>query len=223
MKRFPSILVAAVSAFLAVSAVSAVSADKKDVPPAVAAEDAAKTLSRIEKGLKNTKSLRADFVQTNKISLFDKDMVLKGEVAIDYPDGFKWTVLSPVKTIVEMDAGKATIWDEATGETKTFSRGDNPMMDMMWRQLGAWFMGRYDELSKDYDISVVDASETAPKLLFKPKNKLIAKVVESVELSFEEKDGAIFLSKVAMREKSGDSTTVEFKNVVVSTKKTPDK
>jgi outer membrane lipoprotein-sorting protein len=202
--------------FSAVCAVRLFAAD-----PAVSADDAAKTLARIEAGLRNTKSLRADFVQTNKISLFDKEMVLRGNVEIRYPDGFKWTVLSPVKTVVEMDADKARIWDEATGETRTFSRGDNPMMDMMWRQLGAWFMGRYDELSKDYAISVVDANETAPKLLFKPKNKLIAKVVASVELSFAEKDGIFFLSKVVMREKSGDSTTVEFENVVVSAKKSP--
>jgi outer membrane lipoprotein-sorting protein len=191
------------------------SADKDGALPETAASTAA-VLARIETDFKNTGSLRADFTQTNKISLFDKAIVLKGKVAIDYPDGFKWTVLSPVKTTVEINAGRAMIWDGATGETKTFDRGDNPMMDMMWRQLGAWFMGRYDELSKDYDISVTDSNADNPTLLFKPKNELIAKVVDNVSLTFaKDSAGRLFLEKVLMREKSGDSTTVLFSNVVL--------
>ena len=207
---FP-ILPVGVAAYFALAAISAAGGDatgKRD--------GAAAILATVESGFAQARTLTADFVQTNKISLFDKPMVLKGTLRIDFPDTLEWRVLSPVKTTVKIDGDKAEIWDEATGEKKVFSRSDNPMMSLMWRQLGAWLMGRYEELAKDYDIEPAsDSTVDAPSLVFRPKNKMIGKVVASVTLRFAKSEGVFHLATVVMREKGGDSTTIVFSNTKV--------
>ncbi len=210
-------------ALAATSAIAGDTTKTRDAPPTI--------LAAIETGFTNAKTLTADFTQTNKISLFDKPIVLKGTLRIDFPDGLEWRVLSPMRSTVAIKGDKAETWDEATGERKVFSRSENPMMSLMWKQLGAWLMGRYEVLSEDYNIETSPkSSPEAPVLVFRPKNKLIGKVVANVTLAFAKSNGMFHLSTVVMREKGGDSTTIVFSNTKVirtnnedSTKRLPKK
>ncbi len=184
--------------------------------------DTAAVLESLEKEFKDIKSITGNFVQTKKMSLFNRDILLKGRFLIKFPHYFKWEVDEPVKTTLTADGDSIEIWDEGTGETQNTSIKNNPVVKNIWSQIDSWFMGRYTLLSKDYNIEILKTEKrdgSIPVLLFKPKSKPLSVVVESITLYFskanEKTSGRQYLKKVILKEKSGDSTIMEFKDIII--------
>lgn len=180
-------------------------------------------LNVLEKEFRDIESISADFDQVKKMSLFKREIKLKGNLLIKFPHYFKWEVLEPVKTTVTADGKNIEIWDEETDSTQTLSIENNPVVKNIWSQIDSWFMGKYNLLSKDYNIKIseVDEKETSiPVLVFSPKSEKLSKVIKSVSLYFSEGDRATsekkYLKKVILRENTGDSTVIKFKNVKIS-------
>jgi outer membrane lipoprotein carrier protein len=182
-----------------------------------------KALKSLEKEFKNIKSIASDFTQTKKMSLFNRNIILKGRLLIKFPHYFRWEVDEPVKTTVTASGDSIKIWDEESGETQTTSTKNNPVVKNIWAQIDSWFMGKYLLLAKDYNISTLKNEETEsdiPLLVFKPKSKPLSVAVQSVTLYFEkatpETSGRQYLKRVILKEKSGDSTVIDFDNVKIS-------
>ena len=182
-------------------------------------ENITKILKLLEKQFSGVKSISADFVQTKKMSLFDRDIKLKGHLTITFPHYFKWEVFEPVKTTVTADGDSIEIWDAETGKTQKTSIKNNPVVKSVWAQIDAWFMGRYAELAAKYTIQTVaddKGTKELPVLRFTPKSAKFAKVMKSVTVTFAPPDkntaGRYYLKKIVLTEQSGDYTLIEFLN-----------
>jgi outer membrane lipoprotein carrier protein len=178
-------------------------------------------LQSLEREFKGIKSISSDFIQTKKMSMFNRSIVLKGRLAIKFPHYFRWEVDEPVKTTVTAEGDFIKIWDEESGETQTTSTKNNPVVKNIWAQIDSWFMGKYAVLAKDYNISSVENKIPGglPLLIFKPKSKPLSSVIESVILNFDEPtadtSGRKYLKRVIIEEKSGDSTIIDFSKVKI--------
>ena len=179
-------------------------------------------LKSLEAEFKNIKSISADFVQTKKMSLFKRNIILKGRLLIKFPHYFRWEVDEPVKTTVTAEGDSIAIWDEESGETQRTSTKNNPVVKNIWAQIDSWFMGKYALLAKDYKISVLKDAKSdcdIPILIFKPRSKPLSVAVKSVTIYFSKAtkntSGRQYLKKVVLAEKSGDATTIEFNNTTI--------
>jgi len=191
-------------------------------------EEAKEVLDLLEKEFRDVKSISADFAQVKKMSLFKRDINLKGRLMIKFPQYFRWEVDEPVKTTVTADGDTIEIWDEETDKTQKVSTKSNPVVKNIWAQIDSWFMGKYAQLSKDYDIRLPrkpdnNKENSISVLVFIPKSEPLSAVVKSVTLFFsngnKDTSGRKYLNKVILIEKSGDSTIIEFKNVKISLEK----
>ena len=187
------------------------------------ADQVKSALKVLEKEFKNLKSISSDFVQIKKMSLFDRNIILKGRLLIRFPHYFRWEVDEPVKTTVTADGDSIVIWDEESGETQRTSTKNNPVVQNIWAQIDSWFMGKYALLAKDYTISILKdgiSDSSIPVLIFKPKSKPLSAAVKSVTLYFSKATknsaGRQYLKKVVLAEVSGDSTTIEFNNLKIA-------
>jgi len=179
----------------------------------------AEVLKVLEQQFSGIKSISADFRQTKKMSLFKRDISLKGHLTIKFPHYFKWEVSEPVRTTVTADGDSIEIWDAETGKTQKTSIKNNPVVKSVWAQIDAWFMGRYAELAEKYTIQIMEAGKETrglPVLRFIPKSAKFAKVMKSVTVYFappdENTSGRHYLQKIILTEPSGDYTVIEFLN-----------
>ncbi len=184
-----------------------------------AVKDALKSL---EAEFKDIKSISADFLQTKKMSLFKRNIILKGRLRIKFPHYFRWEVDEPVKTTVTAEGDSIAIWDEESGETQRTSMKGNPIVKNIWAQVDSWFMGKYALLAKDYTISILEGGKsdsTIPVLVFKPRSKPLSLAIKSVTIYFakatENTSRRQYLKKVVLAEKSGDATTIEYNNTTI--------
>jgi len=181
----------------------------------VDSEDAKAALQSLQKEMANVATISADFRQDKKLSLFSRTITLTGHLEINFPHFFRWEVYSPIKTIITADGEKVTIWDEETNQTNTTSVTDNPVVKNIWGQIDSWFMGRYSVLAKDYKIKVI--KENPLELIFQPRRKPLSAAVDSITIFFR-KDRK-YLNKVILKETGGDSTIMNFSNIVIKEKK----
>lgn len=168
-------------------------------------------LQNLQKTMANVKSISADFRQDKKLSLFSRTITLTGHLEIKFPHYFRWEVDSPIKTIITANGEKVTIWDEETNQTVTTSVTDNPVVKNIWTQIDSWFMGRYSVLAKDYKIKVI--KEDPLELVFKPRAPPLSATVDTITIFFL-KDHK-YLRKVILKEVSGDSTVMNFTDIVI--------
>jgi len=184
--------------------ISSVFAQAPDVKP-----DARLVLSEIQKSMASVKEIKADFNQEKNLSLFKHTIKLEGNLNIKFPHYFRWEVTSPLKTVITADGDTVTTWDEETNQTQTLSVKNNPVVKSIWTQIDSWFMGKYDELSKNYYIKLLQSEPAV--LEFKPKNKAVASTVEKITVFFR-KDKK-YLKQVKLQETGGDSTIISFSNI----------
>jgi len=172
-------------------------------------------LSEIQDSMASVKEIKADFEQEKKLSLFKHVIKLKGNLEIKFPHYFRWEITSPLKTVITADGDTVTTWDEETKETQTLSVKHNPVVKSIWTQIDSWFMGKYDELSKNYYIELIQQD---PAILeFKPKSKTIAATVKKITVYFREDKK--YLQQVKLEEKGGDSTVIRFLNIKLNESK----
>lgn len=179
--------------------------------------DAGVLLQKLQDAMAGITAVRADFRQEKNLSLFAKSVVITGSLEIEFPDRFTWEVKQPIRTRIVSDGSSISVWDGETGITTRTNVRDNPMVKIVWNQIDSWFMGRYSELSEHYDVIV--QSESPPVVRFVPKNEKIKLAVGSITVFF--RDDLRYLSRVVLAETGGDSTTMDFTNVVIEDKIDP--
>ena len=185
----------------------------------VNSQKAKTALQSLQKEMANVISISADFKQDKKLSLFSKTLTITGHMKITFPHFFKWEVYSPIKTIITADGEKVTMWDEETNQTNTTSVADNPVVKNIWTQIDSWFMGRYSVLAKDYNIKVLKLNPL--QLVFTPRGKPLSAAVDSITIFFRE--DRKYLNKVILKETSGDSTVMNFSNIIIKEKEVEEK
>jgi outer membrane lipoprotein-sorting protein len=173
--------------------------------------EAKSVLNQLQRDMAPITEIDSEFTQLKKLAIFSKALLITGRMKIRMPRYFKWEVLSPLKSSVEVDDENVTIWDEETDKKVVMSLKDNPVAGGIWTQIDSFFMGRYDSLKKMYDIKLL--STTPLTFRFIPLSKPLSTVMKNVTLTFAESKQGRYLQRVVMRENGGDSTTIDFKNV----------
>lgn len=122
-----------------------------------AGQDAAtvgETLRRLEDRMADVQSVRASFTQTRQSPLFDKPLVLRGDLGFERPARFAWRVREPLPYRLVLDGGGFRQWDAETDRVQEGRVAGNPVMATVVDKLTGFFAGRYAGLTNDFDVTV---------------------------------------------------------------------
>ena len=183
-------------------------------------EESEALLSRLEKSFSSIKTVQASVKQVKNLAVFDRKMVLTGRVYIENPDRLAWHIEKPVRYSIVIDGDNMKQWDEESGSVQKFSIVGNPVFGIVSEQLKKWFSGRYTELRKEYEVSVV-TEKPALTLKFVPRPETAtAGVMKEVSVRLAEDER--YISEIRIEDGTGGLTTIVFSDTVLNKPVPPD-
>jgi outer membrane lipoprotein-sorting protein len=175
--------------------------------------DVAGLLKRLEKNMAGIESMKTDFIQEKNLAVFRKKITLKGRIFVQRPNRVAWHVDNPVKYSVLITEKIIRQWDEDSGKVQEISLSGNPVFSVAIKQMTAWFSGSFSSLQSEYSVKILKGRPYVME--FTPKeNNFSKKVIKSVTVYFREDER--YLSRITIRERSGDITTIIFENTLLN-------
>jgi len=167
-------------------------------------------LTELQKHLESVKTVQAEFEQEKKLAVFNRTMMIRGEMALDRPKRMMWHVREPVRYSILMEGDTVRQWDEDTDRVQTLHVRDNPALKAVFSQFQAWFLGDYHALAQAYDVVIVDREP--PSLRFSPKpDSAVQEMVKQVQITMSR--DRLSIERIVIEEHGGDSTTIRFLNI----------
>ncbi len=209
MNHLPQNKIRILTTCIAISAVLILLFQTGTAAAGSASPSPAEVLEEIEKKLGELETVHSEFKQTKQLAVFDREMIIRGEMAIEEPGKMAWRVDEPVKYTMVVEGTRLTQWDEDTDSVETLELDEDPAFQAVFDQLTIWFSGRYSAFADKYEITVKDTEPYTLK--FTPEeDTMFQQMLERVKVVF--RDDIRYIRKVDIKEKSGDRTIIEFHN-----------
>jgi len=184
------------------------------IAAAFAADDhVTSVLTDVQNGMSGIKTLATTFVQKKHLSMFSNDLTITGKVYISKPSLLAWHVDSPVVSRMYIDGDIIKQWDADSGKVATVDMSKNVGFKIAIDQMQRWFSGAYASFVGEYEIVIV--SENPLVLSFTPKaDNPSGAFISSVTVTF--RADRKYLEKLAIAEKSGDTTVMSFSDTRIN-------
>jgi hypothetical protein len=130
--------------------------------------------------LARNKPGRATFVERKYLSLLDKPVESRGELAFTPPDRLEKRTLSPKAERVVVDHERITL--ERAGKTYSMGLHDNPAVAVLVESIRATLAGDLPGLTRTYS-AAVSGDGARWKLLLRPLDPAVGTLVERIEIS----------------------------------------
>ncbi len=156
-------------------------------------------------------SISSEFSQENRLSVFEETIVSSGRFLFRKPDKLRWEYLSPITEGFALEGDRGVRWTETT--RTAFSLRNDPLMNVVARQLLAWATFDLAWLSAEFDITLETVSPVILKLI--PKRPDTALVLKHLFIEFSISTDTV--QRVELHEQGGDLTRFLFKNAQVNT------
>ena len=191
----------------------------KSTTNTMAAEDIHAVLRGLEAKAVQVNSMESNFVQTKKLAMFDKPLILKGKIFLKKPGQFAWHQREPIRYSLVIKGTSVRQWDEETGQVQEVSITDNPSFSAALKQMTEWFSGSYTGLLKDYAVTV--RKQNPLVLEFIPRqNSASFNLVKKVEVVFREDKR--YIQEIYIAEKNGDASRLKFTETKLNADIKPD-
>ena len=179
-----------------------------DAPATQPAKPASKELlESVQKDLSTVNSVEADFVQEKELAMLKRKLIIKGHFAMEKPDHVVWNVKEPVKYAIAVKGEEVRQWDEDTDKVQVIHLGGDPTFKAISEQINAWFLGDYQKIAEQYEVTVLQ--DTPLTLAFAPKEgAMVAKMIKQVAVTFG-KEGK-YIDTMVIRESAGSVTTLHY-------------
>ena len=178
------------------------------VTNATAEEDIHTVLGRLEAKAIQVNSMESNFVQTKKLVMFDKPLILKGKIFLKKPGQFAWHQSEPIRYSLVIKGNFVQQWDGETGRVQAISVTDNPSFSVAVKQMTEWFSGVYTGLLKDYAITILKQNPLVSLQFIPRPNSSSFNLVKKVEVVFREDER--YIQEIYIEEKNGDTTRIKF-------------
>lgn len=179
-----------------------------------AEEDIHAVLGRLEAKAVQVNSMESNFVQTKKLAMFDKPLILKGKIFLKKPGQFAWHQIEPIRYSLVIKGNSVRQWDGETGRVQEVSVTDNPSFSVAVKQMTEWFSGTYTGLLKDYTATILKQSPLV--LEFVPRqNSATSNLLKKVEVVFREDER--YVREIYIEEKNGDTSRLKFTETKLNT------
>lgn len=181
--------------------------------------DALRVLKDIETKMSEIQTLSTRFTQKKQLSLFQKEILLTGSIAMEKPGRFSWRTESPLKYSIVVHDGKVSQWDEDTDRVETVSFSSSPAARLIVEQMQVWFYGQYASIAGQYDISLI--SKEPPVIKFTVTEKSPAHgLIKAVTVRFHQ--DLKHIDSIQTEEMNGDQSSMDFTGTVLNAPVSPE-
>ncbi len=150
--------------------------------------------------------LTANFKMQRTISVLSDTVSSSGNLTLGGPGLLRWETLSPAKSVLVVNKGRAWIHYPDLGITKGFELGNDPVMSVLSEHLIALTGGDLDGMRKLYELT--DQGQGRKRLV--PKEAEVKKIFKEIRVEMSASGVA---SRVELVSAGGDVTTITFHNV----------
>lgn len=166
------------------------------------AEANADVLEQLKNRQKDTKTVKADFLQEKHTEILDKPIVAKGTFYYQAPNSIRWEYK-------DRNAGLVVMYD---GTTLCIYYPDLKEAEIIKDISRFPFIASFDiqTLKKDYKIEH-KSGKTGFEIILKPKSSFI---ISLIEMFFKTDKG--FPERIIIKEKNKDKTLIKFQNTVIN-------
>lgn len=171
-----------------------------------AVKDEAALRQKIAASAKATKSIKADFVQEKNVSMLAEKLISKGIFAFRQNNQVRLEYQQPFQYLMVINNGKITIRDEA--KTTEMDMHKSKMFQQINNIIVQCVQGNVVN-STDFKVQLSESANQI-KMEMTPLNKNLKDFFNSIVVLLEKKDFSV--AKMIMNEKSGDFTSILFKN-----------
>ena len=195
---------------LAAASPGAVQGEPADQGPA--ATGRAGAFARISKTVSGVKTIAGSFRQERRLAMLTRPVVSTGRFYCEKPDRLRWELLSPEPSGFVVNGELAKQWKGKEGPSGAFEAKQNPLIRLIVEQIFAWATADLKWLEQRYGINVVQEDPIILKLV--PRSSKEKKYIDHLRISFE--PGTNYVHIVNILEKGGDSTRIEFFDIIVN-------
>ena len=167
---------------------------------------------RISKTVSGVKTLSGKFRQERRLAMLTRPVVSTGRFYCEKPDRLRWELTHPEPSGFLVKGNLAKQWKGKEGPSEAFEAKQNPLIKLIVDQIFAWATADLKWLEERYSISVEQEDPIILKLV--PRSSKEKKYIDHLRISFEA--GTNYVHVVNIREKGGDSTRIEFFDLVVN-------
>jgi outer membrane lipoprotein-sorting protein len=167
---------------------------------------------RISKTVSGIKTISGKFRQERRLAMLTRPIVSTGRFYCEKPDRLRWELVHPEPSGFLVNGNLAKQWKGKEGPSDSFEIKQNPLIKLIVDQIFAWATADLKQLEQRYDINLVQDDPIILKLV--PRSSKEKKYVDHIRISFEA--GTNYVHAVNILEKGGDSTRIEFFDLVIN-------
>ncbi len=162
------------------------------------------------------RTLNAQFEQTNHDYIMDEDETSSGNLYLNVPGRIRWEYGPPRRTVLLVKGDKIQLYNPAANQVQEFERGQ---MRGVGVDLLIGFGSSNAEISKNYDVRLVEETASTVVLELIPKPDSSASIFRAIELTMDKKRWIPVIS--VFHEPNRDTTEIRFLEVQVNSKLPP--
>lgn len=166
----------------------------------------------LERELSTISSLRADFVQTKRLAIFDDEITSRGAYYYLTPDHVRMDMTSPFRSVLIARKRNIAKYELIGEDWRKLDLATSDIILMVTDQIADWMRGRLCSRPEFYDVSARRGGQTIVTLT--PKHEEFQRMISAIELELNESEDR--LNSVTIREPSGDFTRLDFENVEIN-------
>lgn len=204
------IIILIVCSMLAMTSLATAEGEKADQGPPLTGKAA--VFARISRTVSGVRTITGSFRQERRLAMLARPAVSTGRFFCEKPDKLRWELLGPEPSGFVVNKDMAKQWKGKDGPSGAFEAKQNPLIKLIVEQIFAWATADLKWLEQRYNISVVQEDPIVLKLV--PRNSKERKYIDHVRISFE--PGTNYVHVVSVLEKGGDSTRIEFFDIIVN-------
>jgi len=172
-------------------------------------EEVTSLLSEMETRLKGVRTMRADFVQERRMSLFEDTLTITGLCCFQAPDNLRWDLSASSGTVLIHNGNRTARFRREGGHLAKLTDGSEALHREVARQIVGWIQGDFAQSLEQYEVQAFKGGQY--KINFLPRSKATAKAIEAIELRVNGEN--LRVQEVIIHESQGDSVHLTFRNI----------
>lgn len=137
----------------------------------------AESWAAISENAGRLKSVRAEFTQETHLKILARPIISKGIFIFQRPDSLRWEYKSPIRSLTLMHDGRIKKYSQKDGKLVEEHGAGLESMQVVLQEITHWLKGRFTD-----DPTFKVKLENDNRVIFTPRNKAIAKLINRIEL-----------------------------------------
>jgi len=138
-----------------------------------------------------------------------RPLVSKGVFYFKAPHSLRWEYRFPIQSILLTHNGQTKRYIRKKGKVTEDAGADLPAVQVVLHEITQWLNGRFDE-----NPAFSSHLEAGRKIVLRPKEKSLSKMIQRIELVLTDRPGII--KSVTIFEGEDSFTKIEFNNVMLN-------